>query len=182
MRLSLVFSRLASMSVLCLFVFIAGCATQGPAGPTGPQGPGGASARVVNISVAANLWVPAGVGTPGAYLQSGWFTSSNITADIMNSGVVLVYSQVNEVNTPAVWQQLPITYYAGSVFRVIDSQYRLGQVQFFINNSDSNAPPRPTGVLNYRVVAISGTTTAKLQQQMDITNYASVQKAFQLAE
>lgn len=186
---SRIFSRFVSISALCLFVFIAGCATQGPAGPAGPQGPigpagptgpGGASARVVNISVAANLWVAEDVGIPGAYLKSGWFNSANITAEIMNSGVVLAYSQVR--SNPVVWQQLPFTLYGSSTFTVIDFQYQSGQIQFFINNSGTAAPARPTDVLNYRIVAISGTTTAKLQQQMDITNYASVQKAFQLAE
>jgi hypothetical protein len=191
MQTSRFFSRFAGIGALCALVFISACATQGPAGPAGPQGPigpvgpqgtGGASARVVNISVAATSWAAAGAGGPGAYLQSGWFTSSNITSEILNSGVVLVYSQVNDANTAVVWQQLPITYYDPGVLRVVDAQYRANQVQIFINSSDSNVPPRPTGALNYRVVAISGTTTAKLQQQVDITNYAAVKSAFHLAE
>jgi hypothetical protein len=186
-----VFSRFVSIGALCTLIFIAGCTVQGPAGPAGPQGPigpagptgsGGASARVVNIAVAATSWLPASAGAPGAYLQSGWFNSANITTEIMNSGVVLAYSQVNDPNTPVVWQQLPITLYGGSAFRVVDFQYRAGQVQFFYNSSDGNTPARPTGVLNYRIVAISGTTTAKLQQQVDITNYAAVKSAFHLAE
>jgi hypothetical protein len=185
------FSRLASIGALCTLVFFASCAVQGPAGPAGPQGPigpvgpqgpGGASARVVNITVAAASWMARGVGAPGAYLQSGWFNSSNITTEIMNSGVVLAYSQVNDPNTPVVWQQLPITLYGGSAFRVVDFQYQAGQVQFFYNSSDGNAPPRPTGALTYRIIAISGTTTAKLQEQVDITNYTAVKNAFHLAE
>ena len=183
-------SRLVSIGALCGLLFIAGCAVQGPAGPAGPQGPpgpqgpagpAGASARVVNITVAANQWTASGAGSPGALLQSGWFTASNITTEVINSGVVLVFMQME--TSPSTWQQLPITFYGSGVFQVFDAQYRATQVQIFINQSSTAAPARPTGSLTYRVVAISGTTTAILKQQnIDISSYAAVKKAFQITE
>lgn len=187
-------SRIAIIGALCVFVFLAGCGIQGPAGPAGPQGPvgpqgpagpagnSGSSARVVNITVQPAQWQVdmSSVGVAGAYLQSGWFTASNITQDVMNSGVVLVFMQMN--SNPATWQQLPVTYYGSSSFRVIDCQYRLNQVQIFINNSGTAAPGLPTSAFNYRIVAITGTTTAVLKQTVDITNYAAVKAAFHLAE
>jgi hypothetical protein len=183
----------ASISAVCtlffVFLVLVGCAVQGPAGPAGPQGPpgpqgpsgpSGASARVVNITVAANQWATSGVGSPGALLQSGWFTAPNITADVINSGVVLTFMQM-ETN-PSTWQQLPITFYGTNVFQVFDAQYRVNQVQIFINQSSTAAPARPTGSIVYRIVAISGTTTAQLKQTVDISSYAAVKQAFHLAE
>ncbi|TAE25020.1 MAG: hypothetical protein EAZ92_12745 [Candidatus Kapaibacterium sp.] len=181
------------------FLALAGCAVQGPAGPAGPQGPPGPvgpqgpagtgggtaapTARTINFTVQPSQWLAQGVGSPGAYLQSGWFNVANITADIMATGVVLVYSQMQAVSATAViWQQLPITFSEGGTFQVVDAQYQLGQVQVFINSPSGVAPFRPTRSFSYRVVAIPATTTAELKQFVDISNYNAVKAAFHLAE
>lgn len=177
-------SLLLGALMLCASLTMLSC--QGPAGATGaigPQGPAGVagpSAQTTTITVAVADWRAVGVGTAGAYLQSGWKTAANITQSIMNSGVVLVYMQM-ETN-PATWQQLPITFYGANVFQVFDSQFRLGQVQVFINQSSTDAPTAPTGAITFRIVAIAGTTTTALAAQMDITNYQAVKKAFNLTE
>lgn len=158
---------------------------QGPAGPQGPQGPAGsasASAQVTNITVATSEWRSAGTGSPGALLQSGWKTAANITQAIMNSGAVLVYMQVSDPPSQTTWQQLPLTFYGTNVFQVIDCQYRLGQVQVYINQSNTVAPVTPTGTLTFRVVAIPGTTVTALAQQLNISDYQSLKTAFHLAE
>lgn len=180
-----VFSMLL-LNALMVCAVLAVLSCQGPAGATGatglqgPAGVAGPSAQTTNITVAVSEWRASGAGTPGALLQSGWKTAANITQSVMTSGVVLVYMQM-ETN-PATWQQLPITFYGSSVFQVIDAQYRVGQVQVFINQSSTVAPPTPTGTITFRVVAIAGTTVTALAAQMDITNYQSVKKAFNLTE
>ena len=170
--------------MLCTVLTILSCqGPQGPAGAAGAQGPAGAAgpaAQTATITVAIGDWQPVGVGTPGAYLQSGWKTAANITQSIMTSGVVLVYMQMQA--NPATWQQLPITFYGTNVFQVFDTQYRLGQVQIFINQSSTTAPATPTGAITYRVVAITGTTTTALSTQMDITSYQAVKQAFHLTD
>ena len=169
--------------IVCAVLTVLSC--QGPAGATGatgPQGPAGVagpSAQTVNITVATSEWRAVGAGTAGAYLQSGWKTAANITQSIMNSGVVLVYMQV-ETN-PATWQQLPITFYYTGYFRVIDTQYRLGQVQIFINQSNTDAPVAPD-TFTFRVVAIAGTTVTALATQVDIKSYQAVKETFHLAD
>jgi hypothetical protein len=190
------FSMIPLLSFRCRLLVVAACVlcstlscagpqgAQGPAGPQGAQGQQGvpgsaaASATVVNITVPVSSWRAAGVGSPGALLQSGWFNSANITSGIMASGAVLVYYQVN--SAPVVWQQLPITYYGSGVFQVIDVQYQQGQVQFFLNQSNSNAPPLPNSSLTFRVVAIPGITVAALKAQMDVSDFAVVQRAFNI--
>lgn len=173
--------------MFCTVLTILSCqGPQGATGATGPQGPAGTAgaagpaAQTATITVAVGDWQPVGVGTPGAYLQSGWKTAANITQSIMTSGVVLVYMQM-ETN-PATWQQLPITFYGTNIFQVFDSQYRLGQIQIFINQSSTTAPSTPTGAITYRVVAITGTTTTALSTQMDITSYQAVKQAFHLTD
>jgi hypothetical protein len=167
---------------LCAIFFALSC--QGPVGPQGPPGlPGpsgapGPQAQVVNITVAVGDWRLANTGAPGEYIQSGWKTAANITQSIINTGVVLVYMQME--SNPSTWQQLPITFYGQNVFQVIDAQYRAGQVQIFINQSNASAPPTPQGTLTFRVVAIAGISVAELQKTVDIQSYQDVAAAFHL--
>ncbi len=186
-------------SCVAVFLTLASCAVQGPAGPVGPQGPPGPvgpqgppgtgggtaapTARTVNLTVMPSQWRAQGAGSPGAYLQSGLFNVSNITADIMATGVVLVYSQMQAPSASAViWQQLPITYSENGVFQVVDTQYQLGQIEIYINSPNGVVPVRPSRNQNYRVVAIPATTTAALKEFVDISNYNAVKAAFHLAD
>ena len=179
------------VAVLAVVAIVSCQGPAGPQGPSGPQGPQGqqgvpgsaaASAQTTTITVAVADWRGFGSGTPGAYLQSGWKPASNITQSIMTSGVVLVFMSVSDNPATPTWQQLPITYYGSNVLQVFDAQYRLGQVQIFINQSTTVVPATPTGILSFRVVAIPGTTTVALAAQMDVSNYEVVKAAFHLAD
>ena len=179
------YTRFQSAAIaLCLCAAFVTLSCQGPAGPQGPPGlPGpsgapGPQAQVATITVAASEWRSANTGAPGEYIQSGWKTAANITQSIINTGVVLVYMQM-ETN-PSTWQQLPITFYGQNVFQVIDAQYRVGQAQIFINQSNATAPPVPQGTLTFRVVAIAGITVAELQKTLNIHSYNEVATAFHL--
>jgi hypothetical protein len=92
---------------------------------------------------------------------------------------VLMYMQMQP--TPPVWQQLPVTYYGAGVFQVVDAQYQQGQVQFFVNQSNSSAPTTPTGNFVFRVVAIPGITVTALKAQVDVRDFTAVQRAFGIA-
>ncbi|MFY7998056.1 MAG: hypothetical protein ACOVSW_05590 [Candidatus Kapaibacteriota bacterium] len=189
------FSLLMQCVAVLAVVAIVSCqGPAGPQGPTGPQGPQGqqgatgapgtaaASAQTTTITVAIADWRGFGGGTPGAYLQSGWKSAANITQSIMTSGVVLVFLRVDETNRPVTWQQLPVIRYGSNFIQVVDAQYQQGQVQMFINNSNTVVPPTPTDAITFRVVAIPGTTTVALAAQMDISNYEAVKAAFHLAD
>jgi hypothetical protein len=171
--------------IFCTVLTILSCqGSQGATGATGPQGPAGApgpSAQTATFTIAVTDWRAFGAGTNVALIESGWRTAPNITQSIMNSGAVLVYMQWE--SNPATWQQLPITYYFTDFFRVIDAQFRLGQIKFFINQSNTTPPALPDGPLIFRVVAITGTTTTTaLSTQMDITSYQAVKQAFHLTD
>ncbi|MEM7656554.1 MAG: hypothetical protein AAF399_10530 [Bacteroidota bacterium] len=103
-------------ALLLGIAFLSSCSVDGPQGPRGPQGPQGppgatgadGNANVISINYAADAGHWYDVGTPGV---EGYFLALDlevpeITADIVEFGLVLVYYRADDQSP---WTALPFT-------------------------------------------------------------------------
>ncbi|MDR6944528.1 hypothetical protein [Mucilaginibacter pocheonensis] len=169
----------------------------GPAGPAGPEGPKGATGASGAAGADGTDGANGAKGATGTanVIYSDWATAKNfrdttadnsamhaadlaapkLTTSIINSGTVMVYFTFGGgVYT------LPYTSYAGGKQNTMSYWPRLGHfiiTRFTADNS--NSVPLST-VLQYRYVIIPGGITAAVAKQVNINDYESVRKFYNI--
>lgn len=133
----------------------------GPRGPRGPAGEDGSGAIVSNVyTVAESDW---------QFDDPAYFADIHIpdlTADIVNNGIVLVYLKVEE-NT---FSQLPLTFYESdeysSTLEVISFPELVSIVWTDSDLLDGGSPPE----MEFRVVYMQGAAGKKAPGQLPSTH------------
>lgn len=138
----------------------------GPAGPQGPAGQNGnANVISINYEVFDNNWYD--VGTPGAddYFLALDLDVPEITADIVNSGLVLVYYRPDNQSP---WFALPYTVisHSPSYMEKLDFIYDVAFVGMQSKASDRNASAWNG---TFRIVIASGVPVGKTA--LDYSDY-----------
>lgn len=134
-------TRLATLALLP-FLMTACVGPRGPEGPMGPQGPqgndGNANVFSINYLVEAADWYD--VGTPGAdeYFLALDLDVPEISSDIVESGLVLVYYRA-DANSP--WLALPYTFisHSSNYIEKLDFIYDFQYVGIQSMATDKNA-------------------------------------------
>ncbi len=155
------------MLVSITAIFLHGCA--GKDGAPGAQGPeGNANVTAMSYQILSSQWAYA---SPNLWVD---LIDPDITADIINSGAVLVYSNsVGDVT------QLPFTYYPSTSYsETMSAVHYVGNVQINIVDSDGATPNAP-GDLIFKVVVMSSRHMLQ-NPHINFHDYTSVQKAFNL--
>ena len=168
----------------------------GPAGPEGPAGPAGAdgedgergTANVIYsdwITVADTDWteIPAGSSPfltpnfPGKFFD---ITTSTITQDIVDEGVVLTYAQFCDGSwMPDEVTPLPFDmYFSTGQWDYLFSTYDPGFVRLYVLHKGTMDPPDIITLCTnqFRYVIIPGETARGRSKvpQIDLTNYREV--------
>ena len=148
-------------------IVLNGCS--GRDGAPGAQGPeGNANVLTMGYSILPSQWA---YSSPVLWVD---LVDPDITADIMNSGAVLVYKENGSFTT-----QLPYTYYPTTSYtETMSATHYVGNVEIDIEDSDGAAPATP-GPITFKVVTMS---SRKLLQNPHINfkDYESVRRAFNL--
>ncbi len=151
----------------------------GPQGPSGPQGPAGESATFsIKFSVFSTDWSSVGeVGDDGHFLFLN-IEVPEITADIVENGIVLVYYRANDVDP---WFFLPFTEVnnvAGEEFiEVLDYIYGLGFVEL---RSIANDRGSTAFEGTFRIIVAQATPLEK--KGIDYSDYDAVMELFGISE
>ena len=164
---------LASTRLFCMALFatlFTSCLrVQGPPGPQGPEGIPGrdGNANVWSITYQAEEADWFDVGTPGAdeYFLALDLDVPEITQDIVDNGIVLVYYRQDDQSP---WIALPYTFISHNpeYIEKLDMIYSLGFVGMQSQASDKNATPY---VGFFRVVIAEGIPLGK--QAFDFSKY-----------
>ncbi len=160
---SIIMATLIGVSALVLN----GCS--GKDGAPGAQGPeGNANVLTMAYSILPSQWA---YSSPVLWVD---LIDNDITADIMNSGAVLVYMENGSYTT-----QLPYTYYPTTTYsETMSAIHYLGNVEIDIQDSDAGTPGTP-GPISFKVVTLS---SRKMLQNphVNFKDYESVKRAFNL--
>jgi hypothetical protein len=153
----------------------------GPQGPQGPQGPtGNANVLVDTFTVTNAQWIYNSQysleTSPGSYTE--YFTryddvtDNAITADVLSTGMVLVYFVPNPIVNTTQWAPLPYSFLDGSGSFTYNYAYEtsLNQVEleFFFNtlNTSTATPVLSTydiPSLQFKIVVVSGAVAQSLK-------------------
>ena len=165
--------KLKSILAICAIIVLAtSCGkdgdpgAQGPTGPAGPQGPGGVYYQIKTVS----SWAISSTE------RSASISASIITSDIYNYGAVMVY-----VKNSSSWESLPRTYfpYGGNEYtQTWRFMYNTGQVTIKIQDDDLTTPSNP-GTQTFKIICLTSERIAA-QPGIDLSDYAAVQKAFDI--
>jgi len=153
------------------FIFT-GCTKTGPrgatgaTGATGPQGPQGNANVIPSAPFTVSSWSASGA----TYTAS--FTSNDITSDIVDNGMVMVYKSYGTSGAPR-WSPLPDV--DGNVSTVFD--FYDGGFQIYVQTSDGSMPPFP-GSVTFRMVVVSS-ALRKANPNTDWKNYEQAMAAIQ---
>ena len=151
----------------------------GPKGATGPQGPAGATGTA---NVIYSGWAYAknfrDTTTDNSQLRAADLPAPKLTSEILEKGVVAVY-----LSFGGGVYLLPYTSYAGGKLNTISYLPRVGHfiiTRFTADNSNSVAL---STLLQYRYVIIPGGLSATaVAKHVNITDYESVRKFYQLKD
>jgi hypothetical protein len=163
---------------------------QGPAGPQGPAG--NANVKVDTFTVKTADWIYGGnymFSTGGgvtSYYVTKYFDRNNslITANLLISGLVLVYFQSNPDHNNAQWEPFPFSstvagngYNQNFVYETFVGKVRL----HFYLTKDSIKPPSLSTYdiqsLQYKIIVVSGTLLGSIHQNhINVNNYNEVSR------
>ena len=163
---------------------------QGPAGPQGPEG--NANVKVDIFTVKTTDWIYGGnymfstEGKGTTYYVTKYFDHNNslITANLLISGLVLVYFQSNPDYNTAQWQPLPFS--STAAFNGYNQNFAyetfVGKVRlhFYLTKDSVNPPPLSTyntQSLQYKIIVVSGTLLGSIHQNhINVNNYNEVSR------
>ena len=138
----------------------------GAQGPAGPQG--NANVDYMVFQVSASNW---------AYSSPSYFVNlidPMVTADILNTGAVLVYADDGVTVT-----QLPLTIYPSSTYSETWTPYEsINNVQVQVTDSDLTAPNNPGSIL-FKVVVMASKSLLQ-NPHINFKSFESVKAAFHL--
>jgi len=155
----------------------------GPTGPTGPQGPqGNANVFTDTFRLASADWLynsgytysNSNGGTVTYFTRYHDVSFSKVTQGLLDSGMVMVYAQMNANDTNQ-WSPLPYSFlsfgsafYYNYVFETMPGKVRL---HFFYTANGSGAAPTTlsTDVIpthKYKIVAIGGAISTAMKRSL----------------
>ena len=169
------------LSLICA-VAIGFVACEGPVGPIGPPGPpgfdglDGTQALSINYEIIADDWEP--VGNPG---EAGFFrvldlTVAEITQDIEDNGLVLVYYRALDDDP---WTFLPLTFISHdpAFTEEFDFVYETGFVTLLSSATDADGTAYEGTI---RVIVAPGIPATKTS--INYKNYEEVKEIFGLKD
>jgi len=164
-------------SAIILSLILSGC--KGDKGDTGPAGTNGiANAHNQTITINPGYWIHFGsTGQSGDGYES-MQSSSIITQEIVNNGVVLAYFSTNP---SAGYIALPYTKPFSSYTRHFTYGYNTNLIFIDVMDSDfyTSDPGVVYGVIYLKVVTIAG-SVMRDHPDLDLTNYSLVKATFNL--
>ncbi len=174
------FSRLFTLICAMAIGFVA---CEGPVGPIGPPGPPGfdgedgiADVFSINYTIVADDWED--VGTPG---EAGFFrvldlTVAEITQDIEDNGLVLVYYRALDDDP---WTFLPLTFISHdpAFTEEFDFVYETGFVTLLSSATDADGTAYDGTI---RVIVAPGIPTTKTS--INFKNYEEVKEILGLKD
>lgn len=178
------------LSLSLFIITLSACSKKGDTGPQGPQGATGTTGAtgatgysvpiiVEDFSVGPNNWQHNGTsGAAGAH-DYYFYTSNNLTTDVMNGGAVMLYQQVT-VNGTNGYSALPNTYYSSSGQQVsVRFAYTTQKldVQYFLDDFSFATFSSP---VTFRMVVIPN--VGKTSWPVDLTDYNAVKTYFHLKD
>lgn len=171
---------------------------QGPAGPVGPKGPGAISGTftLVNADYKNDYWtIGTGAGSAlGVASRAVVKSLPAITADVFNTGTVLVYlkTPVSLSPTATVWTPLPYDIRNSNVgyFTSFRFNYEAGKLRVYYMFVQTDAalatvPDIYTAVIpsyDYKYVVIPGTAATRAGSPVDLNDYSAVAKYYNLKD
>ena len=149
----------------------------GATGATGAQGPVGATGATGNANVSSAIFNATSANW--AYTAPNYYVEllmPEITADIFDSGAVLVY--LRQGNS---YHAVPLTFYStASYSTTVEISHSIGAVGVIWTDSDLTQPLNP-GARTFKVVIIAGSQRAA-QPDVDLNNYEAVKAAYGLTD
>ncbi|MEI6900362.1 MAG: hypothetical protein WCL00_10830 [Bacteroidota bacterium] len=162
-------TSILSISILFLMMTIMQGCTKGDTGPQGPAGHDG------NANVMTYVYNVSWVKEPPSYTCDIYDT--DITQDIVNYGVVLVYMS----NGSGGWTALPCTLPGGSTYTTSYTPvHYLNGVTIWKSDSDMQQTADP-GTSSFKVIAISA-TVYKAHPTLNWKDCNEVERALKLAD
>jgi hypothetical protein len=161
------------MKSLLLFIFLLSftACTINESPVPGPQGPPGNANVISTEPIVLNTWF--------YNSQFNWYASSinmpEITADVVNSGVVMVYRQLTTGQNPS-WIPLPDTY--ANVTTNFD--FSIGNLTVYSFRVNNTTPIAPTGMV-VRIVVIPA-SYLKANPNTNWQNYQETKTVLNLQE
>lgn len=172
---------------------------QGPAGPVGPKGPGAITGTftLANADYTLDYWtISTGAGSAmGITARVVVKSLPGITADVFNTGTVLVYlkTPVNLNTTATVWTPLPydirgfnVGYYTAIKFNYESGKLRIYYMYVQTDSAPAQAVPSiSTAVIpsyDYKYVIIPGTAAARAGSGVDLSDYQAVAQYYNLKD
>jgi hypothetical protein len=162
------------LSIACLFLLtLSACKVEGPQGPAGADGAdGNANVKTQIITVTPTNW------TGNGFVLEAKKLASVITADIVNSGAVLVYLQTGNgtfipvpVSNTNYWvgeDGNPVLYNSHIFY-----QYSASNITFYLQDDDAQTEP-PSANMVFKVVAIA---SSEVVAGMNTKDYIEVSTA-----
>jgi hypothetical protein len=157
-----------AMLVSCLV------ACEGPAGPAGPQGPAGtqgptgaagAAGPTGSANVVYSNWAPAGAWTRANIFGVDRFfidvRADRLSQEIMDRGVVLVYTRLNVENQQV--RQLPASIISQFTEELLDFTLRPSFIRIW--STPVRPPVTPGQDYQFRYVLIPGAQAARLNYE-----------------
>ncbi|MBX2907134.1 MAG: hypothetical protein KF744_13900 [Taibaiella sp.] len=135
--------KVAFMLLAASVLIFSGCTKTGPPGPQGVQGPQGNANVIGSDPFTVSLWSQDG----NSYRAD--FNSSDITADIVDRGIVSVFKSYGTSSNPE-WSPLPDI--NGNVSTVFN--FRDGAFTIWVANTDGTVTSFP-GSLTFRMVVVA---------------------------
>ena len=182
------------------FATLSSCAKEGAQGPTGVQGSAGIQGVKGNTGPTGNTGATgqsgatlivkqftlypsdfSEYGTPGELQHRYSATRSipEITNNIYNSGLVVIYYQ-GSGTTPPPWYSLPQTLYTGSYSYTLTYSHFVGGISIQRYDSDLQSIP-PDFNLTLKVVIVPQ-MPGKKEWDVDFSNYEAVKQYFNLKD
>ena len=163
--------KFLSYTVFVLFLSIAITSCSGDDGATGPAGPAGADGADGidgNANVIASDWFNATWPTnTSATYATFTHDAPELTQDILDSGVILVYMKTSNAVYP-----LPISFIGDSNPKEYDFWANLGSIRIWFT-AESAITPSSTKQFRY-VIIPSNNTAARGTSTVDVNDYYAV--------
>jgi len=163
-----------------MLLFAACEGPEGPIGPPGPPGPpgldGNANVFSINYVIIADDWVDDGQPGDPEFFRFLDLSVPEITQDIVDNGLVLVYYRVDENER---WNILPFTIinHDPPFTQVFDFTYDPGFVTLYVKATDRDGDLFEGDV---RVIVAEGIPITKTE--IDFSNYEEVKALFGLKD
>ena len=161
--------KIAFMLLAAGVLIFSGCTKTGPPGPQGVQGPQGPQGPQGNANVIGSEPFTVSAWSKNGNMYFADFSSADITADIVDYGIVSVFKSYATTAGPE-WSPLPdINGNVSTVFNFYDNGFSI-----YVQNTDGSTTSHP-GSVTFRMVVIAP-ALKQAHPNTDWKNYGEVMK------